>query len=180
VGESEQIALRRRIGFVFDAGGRLFAHMNVIENLVLPIQYHTNCDAPAAQQQALELLSQFGLERYAGMMPSRLSTALQRKVALARTLTKPVEILFLDSSITGLGPEDARWWLDLLRGLITHAGPQGRPMSVVASGYDLRRWLGWADHFGVLSDGTFRILDEPEARAVASAEEGALANPGRP
>jgi ABC-type transporter Mla maintaining outer membrane lipid asymmetry ATPase subunit MlaF len=178
VTEPEQVALRRRIGFVFDGGGRLFAHMTVLDNLVLPIQYHTDCDFPSARQRALELLAWVGLEDHAGSMPSRLSTALQRKVALARTLTEPVEVLFLDSPLTGLGPEDARWWLDLLRGLLARAAQEGGHMSIVASGYDLRRWLGWADHFGVLSDGGFRTLDESEARGLAGSADEALSGSG--
>jgi phospholipid/cholesterol/gamma-HCH transport system ATP-binding protein len=177
VGEHEQIALRRRVGFVFDGGGRLFAHMTVLDNIVLPIQYHTNCSAQSAREQAFRLLTRAGLEDHASMMPSRLSTALRRKVALVRTLTAPVEILFLDGPIAGLGPGDARWWLDFLRGLLEQAAERGGSLSIVASGYDLRRWLGWADHFGVLSDGSFRTLDEAEARELVGAEEGTLVNP---
>jgi len=176
LGELDQIALRRRIGFVFEGAGRLFAHMTVLDNLVLPIQYHSNCDTQSAQQQALELLARGGVEQHAHAMPSRLSMALQRRIALLRALTEPIEILFLDSPISGLGPRDARWWLGFLRGLLTDAAERGENMSIVANGYDLRRWFGWADHFGVLEDGRFRTIDESEASALAGAEEETLAN----
>jgi ABC-type transporter Mla maintaining outer membrane lipid asymmetry ATPase subunit MlaF len=176
VGESEQVALRRRIGFVFDGGGRLFAHMTVLENLMLPIQYHTNCDSASARERALELLARIGVEEHANTTPARISLAQQKKVALARTLTAPIEVLFLDSPIVGLGPEDARWWLDFLRELLAGAAARGESMSVVATGYDLGRWLGWADHFGVLSGGSFRSLDAAQADAHVGEEMGALAS----
>ena len=178
--EAEQVALRRRIGFVFDGGGRLFAHMDVLDNLVLPIQYHTDCRAEEARKRALEMLTTLGLERLADRPPSRLSAADQRKIALARTLTAPVEVLFLDAPIAGLGPRDARWWLDLLRGLLERSEERGEDLSVVVSGYDVHRWLGWADRFGLVGDGIFRPVTEDEARAQAGVDEESLAGPGGP
>ena len=167
VAEPEQIALRRRIGFVFEGGGRLFSHMSVLENLVLSLQYHTNCDRVAAEERALELLARVELRAHAALAPARLSAALQRRVALARTLTEPVEVLFIDAPFAGLGTEDVRWWLRLLRGLAEHNEAPGERMSIVTSDYEFEAWLGWANRFGVLRDGSFQTIDLPEARAAA-------------
>jgi ABC-type transporter Mla maintaining outer membrane lipid asymmetry ATPase subunit MlaF len=162
----DRLALGRRIGFVFDEGGRLFAHMSIIENLVLPLQYHTECDQIEARERALELLAWVGLEAWADMAPARLTTALRRRAALARTLTQPVEVLFLDALLVGLAPEDAQWWLVLLHGLLKRDKAHGGPVSIITSDFDLSPWLDWADRFAVLHDGAFRPLAEPEARAM--------------
>lgn len=165
--EAERLALGRRIGFVFDEGGRLFAHMSILENLVLPLQYHTECDRAAARERALELLAWVELEAWADTAPARLTTALRRRAALARMLTQPVEVLFLDAPLVGLAPEDVRWWLVLLHDLSKREETEGGPMSIVTSGFDLSAWFDWADRFAVLHDGAFQCLAEPEARAMA-------------
>lgn len=171
--EAERLALGRRIGFVFDEGGRLFAHMTLLENLVLPLQYHTECDQAAARERALELLAWVELEAWADMAPARLTTALRRRAALARTLTQPVEVLFLDALLVGLAPEDAQWWLVLLHDLAKRGETHGGPMSIVTSGFGLSAWVDWANRFAVLRDGTFQTLAEPEARAMAGPGTGA-------
>jgi ABC-type transporter Mla maintaining outer membrane lipid asymmetry ATPase subunit MlaF len=172
--EVERLALGRRIGFVFDEDGRLFAHMSILENLVLPLQYHTECDRAAARTRALELLAWVGLEAWADMAPARLTKALRRRAALARTLTQPVEVLFLDALLVGLAPQDVRWWLALLRDLSIREETRGGPVSIVASGFDLSAWLDWADRFAVLHDGTFQSLAGPEVRAMASGRRASV------
>ena len=171
--EAERLALGRRIGFVFDEGGRLFAHMSILENLVLPLQYHTGCDQVAAQERALELLAWIGLEAWADMAPARLTTAQRRRAALARTLTQPVEVLFLDALLVGLPPEDVQWWLVLLHDLSKREETHGGPVSIITSDFDLSAWLDWADRFAVVHDGAFQSLAEPEARAMARHPAGA-------
>ncbi len=165
VGEAERLALSRRIGFVFDGGGRLFAHMSILENVALPLAYHHGYERAEARERALELLARLGVEDWADAAPARLTTALQRRVALARTLTEPVEALFLDAPLDGLSPGDAGWWLQILRDLSEGAGAGARLVSVVVSGYDPGPWLGWASRFGALDDQAFRVLDESEVGA---------------
>ncbi len=169
IGESERLGLSRRIGFVFDGGGRLFTHMSILQNLILPLQYHQECDSGTARTRALEWLALVELAGWADAAPARLSAARQRRVALARALVEPVDVLFLDMPLVGLAPEDRRWWLDFLGEIFARREASGDPMSLVASDHDLSRWLGWASHFGALAGGTFQILDAAEARARVDA-----------
>jgi ABC-type transporter Mla maintaining outer membrane lipid asymmetry ATPase subunit MlaF len=165
--EAEKLKLGRRIGFVFDEGGRLFAHMNILENLILPLQYHTECDHYTARQRALELLAWVELEAAASLAPARLATALRRRVALARALTQPVEVLFLDAPLVGLPPEDVQWWLELLSGLSNREETDGGPVSIVTSCFNLSAWLDWADHFAVLHDGYLQPVSDSEAQVMS-------------
>ena len=57
---------------------------------------------------------------FAQYMPSRLSLEAQQRVGLARALTVPVEVLFLDSPLTTLAWRETLWWLDFLRRLPIH------------------------------------------------------------
>jgi ABC-type transporter Mla maintaining outer membrane lipid asymmetry ATPase subunit MlaF len=170
--EAERLALGRRIGFVFDEGGRLFAHMSIAENLILPLQYHTECDLPSARARALELLASVELEEWADQAPVRLTPALRRRAALARALTQPVEVLFVDALLVGLPPAHVAWWLSLLRDLSERDASEGGPVSIVTSGFDLAEWVDWASCFGVLHGGTFQSIGEAEARVLAGQRAG--------
>lgn len=166
-GEAGRLALSRRIGIVFEGGGRLFAHMSVLDNLILPLQYHGDYDADTARQRALELLAQVGLESFADVAPARLTMAKQRRVAFVRTLTKPVDVLFLDGPMIGIGPREAHWWRQQLGELAAQRNAAGGPMSIVVSGYEFSPWFGWANRFATLGEGAFRAVGESEARAYA-------------
>jgi ABC-type transporter Mla maintaining outer membrane lipid asymmetry ATPase subunit MlaF len=170
--EAERLALGRRIGFVFGEGGRLFAHMSVIENLILPLQYHTSCGLLTARERALELLAWVELEDWAERAPARLTTAQQRRAAVARMMTLPVEVLFLDALLVGLPPEDVYWWLDLLHDLSTRERASGGPVSIIASDFEFSDWLGRANRFAVLRDGAFQSISESEAKAISSRGPG--------
>lgn len=171
--EREQVEWRRRIGFVFDGGGRLFGHLSVLENLLLPLQYHGDLDPSDALARAQELLALTGLQAYAGLRPSRLGTALQQRVSLLRALSVPVRVLFIDNPLAGLAPSAVRWWLEFLDGLRARQAARDEPLSLVAGSYEFSDWLGRADHFAVIEDRRFRTLDDPEA-ATAYREDGAL------
>ena len=63
--EQEQIEWRRHIGFVFEGGGRLFGNLSVLENVLLPLQYHGDLSPSEARERAEELLALAGLRAYA-------------------------------------------------------------------------------------------------------------------
>jgi phospholipid/cholesterol/gamma-HCH transport system ATP-binding protein len=171
--EQEQVAWRRHIGFVFDGGGRLFGHLSVLENVLLPLQYHGDLDPAEALRRAEELLALAGLEAYAHMPPSRLGIALQQRVGLARALSVPIRVLFVDNPLAGLAPSAARWWLDFLNDLRARHAARDEPLSLVAGAYDFGGWLDRADHFAVIEERGFHSLDDAKA-AAAYREESAL------
>src|SRR5262249_25675850 len=113
--ESEQAEWRRRIGFVFEQGGRLFTHLTVAENVALPLQYHPGVDAAEARVRVNALLEANGLGGLADATPSRLSVRLQQRVSLIRTLAVPKDVLFLDNPLSGTTARGGEWWFDVLR-----------------------------------------------------------------
>ncbi|NJN47371.1 MAG: hypothetical protein HC808_13865 [Candidatus Competibacteraceae bacterium] len=158
---------------MFDEGGRLFSHMSILDNLIMPLQYHTECDQFTARERALELLAWVKLETTANLAPARLTMAMRRRVALARALTQPVAVLFLDAPLVGLPPEDVQWWLGLLHDLSQREARQGGPVSIVTSCFNFSAWLDWANRFAVLNDGFFQPRSATEARAMTGSRSGA-------
>jgi hypothetical protein len=51
-------------------------------------------------------------------------------------------------------------------------------MSIVTGGYEFSPWMGWANRFALVGDGSFRTLDAAEARALAGAETAPAASMG--
>lgn len=147
--EAEQMDWRRRMGFVFEAPGRLLHHLTVAENVALPLQYHGEADVAG---RVRELLTQSDLLPYAHYLPSRLSPRLQHRVALVRALAFPTGVLFLDNPLGGLGPSGVQWWYDFLK----HWREQ-HPLAVVATASRLDEWAEFATHYGVLENKRLRI-----------------------
>jgi ABC-type transporter Mla maintaining outer membrane lipid asymmetry ATPase subunit MlaF len=164
--ERQQVEWRRRIGMIFDGGGRLFSHMNLFENVLLPLEYHLGLERDVAEERASALLSRVGLADDAHLLPSRLSQAARQRVALARILDLPLRVLFIDNPLVGLPPDEAKWWLELLRELRAAPGPDDERLAVVASAYDFGDWLEWADHFAIIENESLEPLSRQQAGAA--------------
>ena len=165
--ESEQMALRRRIGFVFEGGGRLLGRLSVAENLALPLSYHGELEADAVRERVEALLARAELEAVAGLSPGRLSLALQQRVALLRAVAAPVRVLFLDDPLRGLAPSHVHWWLSFLSDLRDERLAAGEPLALVASAYEFAPWRDHADRWATLEDGRLQVLPRlpgPEGR----------------
>jgi phospholipid/cholesterol/gamma-HCH transport system ATP-binding protein len=161
--ERQQIEWRQRIGMIFDGGGRLFSHMNLFENVLLPLEYHLGLERDVAVERAGELLSRVGLADDAHLLPSQ---AARQRVALARILALPLRMLFIDNPLAGLPPHEAKWWLEFLRELRAVPAPDDERLAIVASTYDLGPWLDWADHFATLESESLEPLSRQQAGAT--------------
>jgi len=167
--EEEQVDWRRRIGFVFENGGRLLSHLTVEQNVALPLRYHLNVDDTQLGERVGELLARTELRSQARTMPSRLNLRLQQRASLARALAVPTEVLFLDNPLRGLGPRDVHWWREQVRELRREHATGGAPLTIVATCDDYRAWLELATHFAVIDGERFRVLSGRE-QVLASAD----------
>jgi phospholipid/cholesterol/gamma-HCH transport system ATP-binding protein len=156
--EAEQVNWRRRIGFVYEHGGRLFSHLTVAENVALPLEYHVEADDATLFARVDELLTLAELRPVRDLMPSRLNVRLQQRVGLVRALAVPTEVLFLDNPLGGLGARDMRWWLAFLRDLQSRHRAKGSPLTIAVACGEFRGWLDVASHFAIIENGEFRVI----------------------
>ncbi|CAB3667406.1 amino acid ABC transporter ATP-binding protein [Achromobacter dolens] len=115
--ESELIALRKRVGFVFQQYN-LFPHLSVLENLVIsPIKVNGQ---PRAQAQALarELLAKVRMDHKENAYPGELSGGQQQRVAIARALALRPELILFDEVTSALDPEMVGEVLTAIRDLV--------------------------------------------------------------
>jgi ABC-type transporter Mla maintaining outer membrane lipid asymmetry ATPase subunit MlaF len=156
--EHDQLALRLRIGLVFD-GGQLLHHLTLAENIALPLRYHFDNGGEAIDQRIRSLVEFTGLEPWAGSHPAALNRNWQQRIGLARALALKPEVLLLDNPLTGLDPRDATWWLNVLDSLAAgHPIVDGKPLTLVVTDDDLRPWRNRAKQFAILRDRQFLPL----------------------
>jgi phospholipid/cholesterol/gamma-HCH transport system ATP-binding protein len=114
IGESAAVALRRRMGVMFQ-GGALFSSLTVAENVAVPLEEHTNLTKRQTREIALLKVVLAGLPADAGnKYPRQLSGGMIKRAAVARALALDPELLFLDEPSAGLDPVSAAALDDLI------------------------------------------------------------------
>jgi ABC-type transporter Mla maintaining outer membrane lipid asymmetry ATPase subunit MlaF len=149
--EDEFLATRRRIGLVFENGGRLFNHLTIAENISLPLRYHHDKRTADTDGRVAEILEEMGLAPFADCTPGMIKHSWRQRAGLARALAMQPDVLLLDNPLAGLGPQESRWWREFLTGLpLGRGGVEGRPVALVIACHDLRPWTGEGKQFALL------------------------------
>jgi len=101
----------REIGFIFQSYN-LIPQLDVLENVLMPLQYRA--DPPAdAEERAMHLLERVGLRERIHHRPTELSGGQQQRVAIARALVTDPAILLADEATGNLDSKTALEILDL-------------------------------------------------------------------
>jgi polar amino acid transport system ATP-binding protein len=151
----EPVAVRRRLGFVFQAYN-LFPHLTVLDNVLLGMTRGHGIAPENAKERARELLRHFGLTSREGEKPDRLSGGEQQRVALVRAFAPRPRALLLDEITSALDPELIGDVLDVVRELKR----EGATMLLCTHEMSFAREV--ADRVGFLHDGRLVELGAPE------------------
>lgn len=144
----EAFALRRRWGMLFQHSA-LFSALNVLENVMFPMQEFTNLNPKFMEELARLKIALVGLpEEAAAKLPSELSGGMQRRAAAARAIAMDPELLFLDEPTTGLDPRSARLFDDLLLFLRDSLN-----LTIVMISHDIESLLRVTDRVAFVGDG---------------------------
>lgn len=118
--------VRQRIGMVFQSYD-LFAHMTVMENLLLGPLKAQNRKKEEVMTLARELLKRVGLGDREDDYPRQLSGGQKQRIAIVRSLCMQPEVILFDEVTAALDPEMVREVLDV----ITDLAKQGMTMLIV-------------------------------------------------
>ncbi|WP_197338801.1 amino acid ABC transporter ATP-binding protein [Ralstonia solanacearum] len=115
--EAETIALRKRIGFVFQQYN-LFPHLSVLENLTAAPVRVLGRARREAEADSHALLGKVGLADKARAYPRQLSGGQQQRVAIARALAMRPELILFDEVTSALDPETVGEVLNVIGELV--------------------------------------------------------------
>jgi polar amino acid transport system ATP-binding protein len=149
------VAVRRRLGFVFQAYN-LFPHLSVLENVILGERRAQGVARAEAEEHGRALLERLGLAGREGDRPDTLSGGQQQRVAIARALSGRPRVLLLDEVTSALDPELVGEVLAAVRDL----KQEGMTMLIATHEMSFAREV--ADRVAFLHDGRILELGPPE------------------
>lgn len=144
---AERQAVERQWGLMFQDGA-LFSNLTVRENVLVPLQEHTQLGRDMARDIAEMKIRLAGLDASAAnKYPSDLSGGMRKRAALARALALDPALLFLDEPTAGLDPITAGNFDGLIKEL-----QQALGLTVFLVTHDLDTLGAICDRIAVLAE----------------------------
>lgn len=147
--------LRSEVGMVFQSFN-LFAHMTILENVMLAPVDVLKMNKVQAKKEALELLRRVGVENQAEKYPAQLSGGQQQRVAIARSLAMHPKAILFDEPTSALDPEMIGEVLAVIREL----AESGMTMLIVTHEMGFAKDV--ADRIIFMDEGTILADEKPE------------------
>lgn len=145
-GTTAQVALRRRLGFIFQAHN-LHASLTARQNVRMGLEVHGPGDEAVYLRAADHMLGLVGLGERLDYLPGNLSGGQKQRVAVARALVANPEVVFADEPTAALDKESGRTVVEMLKALGRERGT-----TTVMVTHD-NRILEMADRIVTLEDG---------------------------
>ena len=151
---AERQAINNKMGVLFQ-GGALFSSMTVRQNIMIPLQEHTDLPRALMRELADMKIHMVGLPAHAATLyPSDLSGGMRKRAGLARSLALDPTLLFLDEPTAGLDPIGASAFDELILNL-----REAMSLTVLMVTHDLDSLFRICDRVAVLVDKEIAIAD---------------------
>ncbi|MFC1783017.1 ABC transporter ATP-binding protein [Planctomycetota bacterium] len=164
--EKKLIPMRRRCGFLFQAGA-LFDSETVAQNVGFPLLQHTIYPQRKIDEMVRERLKLVGLADTESRLPSELSGGQKKRIALARAIALAPEVVLYDEPTTGLDPLRA----DTINELIIKLQHELKITSIVVT-HDMNSAYKIADRIIMLDQG--RIIADGTADEIRSSTDATV------
>ncbi len=154
-----QVALRRRLGFIFQAHN-LHESLTARQNVLMGLEVHGRGDRVRQDAAAEHILQLLGLGYRVDYLPENLSGGQKQRVAIARALVSNPEVVFADEPTAALDREAGLQVVRMLKALGRERGT-----TTVMVTHD-NRILELADRIITLEDGRV-VADSAEPHQSA-------------
>ncbi len=163
--ERQRVALRRRIGFIFQQHN-LLGFLTARQNVAMSLELDTASSEHDRLARASEMLAAVGLADKTESLPGQLSGGQRQRVAVARALVGQPGLVLADEPTAALDRQSGQ---DVVRLLTELARSRGVPILMVT--HD-PRILDIADRIVAMEDGRIVAapsgsIDPPPARSLA-------------
>ena len=147
--------MRAELGMVFQQFN-LFAHMTVLQNVMLGPVDVLGVSKEEARERAMDLLSRVGVAEQADKVPAQLSGGQQQRVAIARSLAMQPKAMLFDEPTSALDPEMINEVLEVM----VRLAQQGMTMIVITHEMNFARRM--ADRVVFMADGQIVETGTPD------------------
>ncbi|MCR5346198.1 MAG: amino acid ABC transporter ATP-binding protein [Fretibacterium sp.] len=155
--------IRQRMGMVFQSFN-LFAHLTVIENIMLAPMDLKGQSRQEAYEKGMGLLRQVGLTDKALNYPDELSGGQKQRIAIARTLAMDPDIVLLDEPTSALDVT----MVGEVQAVIRNLAETGKTMMIVTHEMTFARAICnrvfYMDEGGIYEDGSPEVIFENPER----------------
>jgi phospholipid/cholesterol/gamma-HCH transport system ATP-binding protein len=145
--ERQLAPVRRKIGMLFQDGA-LFDSLNVYDNVAFPLREHGEKDEKLVRHKVHEALALVNMGGNDKKMPVNLSGGMRKRVALARAIISPPQVILYDEPTAGLDPIVS----DSIIRLIRRLQKQLSVTSIVVT-HDMTSCNRLADRVALLNEG---------------------------
>ena len=145
--KKEKVQMRREMGMIFQSAA-LFDSLNVLENVMFPLDMFSTMNYRERIKRAQECLDRVNLIEAQQKYPGEISSGMQKRVAIARAIVMNPKYLFCDEPNSGLDPKTSLVIDELLSGITKDYN-----MTTIINTHDMNSVMGIGENICFIYQG---------------------------
>lgn len=145
--KKEKVQMRREMGMIFQSAA-LFDSLNVLENVMFPLDLFSTMNYRERVKRAQECLDRVNLIEAQQKYPGEISGGMQKRVAIARAIVMNPKYLFCDEPNSGLDPKTSLVIDELLSGITKDYN-----MTTIINTHDMNSVMGIGENICFIYQG---------------------------
>lgn len=145
--KKEKVLMRREMGMIFQSAA-LFDSLNVLENVMFPLDMFSTMNHRERVKRAQECLDRVNLIEAQQKYPGEISGGMQKRVAIARAIVMNPKYLFCDEPNSGLDPKTSLVIDELLSGITKDYN-----MTTIINTHDMNSVMGIGENICFIYQG---------------------------